>query len=453
MNHPSVEHISACFIKPKHSVEGSKQHIYLSPWDLAMPSVHYIQKGLLFLKPKTVGNQAFSIAHLLQKLKDSLSLALTPFYPLAGRLATLKTRDPHCYTIYIDCENSPGARFIHADLNLTTSDILTPGDVPVVVQSLFDHDRAINHDGHVMSLLSVQVTELLDGVFIGCSINHMVVDGESFWHFLNSWSEIFNEKTPISRPPILNRFIPDGHGPILSLPYTQHDQFLSRHEAPPLRERIFHLSSNSISKLKQKANLENKNSIKISSLQAVSALVWRSITRARNSPCNQQTHCRLAVNNRSRLVPRVPEDYFGNCIQTIRGTAKAGELLSAPLGYAARLLNRAVADHDDVAVRGFLSGWVKDPFIYNLGQFFDPNSVMMGSSPRFQMYRCEFGLGKAVAVRSGYANKFDGKVTLYQAADGGGGMDLEVCLSPDNMAAIVRDAEFVDALTCQRQLE
>ena len=37
---------------------------------------------------------------------------------------------------------------IHASLDSTVSDILSPKDVPLVVQSFFDHDRTVNHDGH-----------------------------------------------------------------------------------------------------------------------------------------------------------------------------------------------------------------------------------------------------------------------------------------------------------------
>ncbi|RVX00022.1 putative acetyltransferase [Vitis vinifera] len=186
---------------------------------------------------------------------------------------------------------------------MTISDILSPIHVPSVVQSFFDHDRVVNHDAHTLSLslLSIQVTELLDGIFIGCSANHSIVDGTSFWHFLNAWSEIFNaqeKNTSISRPTILT----DGCGPVVSLPFTHHDQFISRFEAPILRERIFHFSSESIAKLKAKANAEC-NSNKISSFQALSALVWRSITRAHCLPHEQKTICGLAVNNRTRLDP------------------------------------------------------------------------------------------------------------------------------------------------------
>lgn len=60
----------------------------------------------------------------------------------------------------MDPNKGLGARFIHAILHLTVSDILSPTDVPLVVQTFFDQDRAVNHDGHTCNLLSVQVTEL-----------------------------------------------------------------------------------------------------------------------------------------------------------------------------------------------------------------------------------------------------------------------------------------------------
>jgi hypothetical protein len=61
------------------------------------------------------------------------------------------------------------------------------------------------------------------------------------------------------------------------------------------------------------------------------------------------------------------------------------------------------------------------------------------------MYGNEFGMGKALAVRSGYANKFDGKITSYPGLEGGGSIDLEVCLSLDKMMALETDKEFTSS--------
>lgn len=444
---PAVRHISECFIKPKYDSEESKKPYYLTPWDLAMLSSNYIQKGLLFSRPVAVDDPQIFMTTLLDRLENSLALALVHFYPLAGRLAAKREENPPSYLVFVDCNNSPGAKFIHAAADMTVSDIVSPIHVPSVVQSFFDHDKVVNHDAHTssLSLLSIQVTELVDGVFIGCSANHCMMDGTSFWHFLNAWSEIFNVKsTPISRPPILKRWFPEGHGPVISLPFTHHDQFITRFEAPVLSERIFHFSAESIAKLKAKANREcNRNTI--SSFQALSALVWRSVTQARGLAHEQTTVCGLAINNRSRLVPPLSDDYFGNSIQVVYGTATAGELLEHNLGWAARLLHEAVVSHTDRAVHGWLESWLQSPTVYHLDQFFNPNNVMIGSSPRFNKYGNEFGLGKALTLRSGRAHKFDGTVSSYPGREGGGSIDLEVCLTPNSMSALESNQEFMEA--------
>ncbi|KAL8128069.1 hypothetical protein AgCh_014860 [Apium graveolens] len=276
----TVELVSECYIKPFPLPENARQPIHLGPFDLAMFSTHYIQKGLLFKKPAVTNDQENPIEALVQKLKESLSVTLAHFYPLAGRLATKREELPHSYVVFIDCVNSPGARFVQSKADLTISDILLPTYVPFV-QSFFDHDRAISHDGHHMSLLTVQVTELKDGVFIGCSLNHSVADGTSYWHFFNTLSEVFmkdigNEISEISRPPIFERWFPDGYCPVFNLPFTHTDQFISRHEAPELKEKIFHFSAAALARIKAKANTKCQNkSITISSLQALSALIWR----------------------------------------------------------------------------------------------------------------------------------------------------------------------------------
>ncbi|KGN55210.1 uncharacterized acetyltransferase At3g50280 [Cucumis sativus] len=449
-NLQNIDYISECFIKPHSAPEQSKHPYYLSPWDLAMLSMHYIQKGLLYAKPlATLDDCSGFIDDLLRKLKHSLSIALVHFYPLAGRLVTTRYEDEASCLVYVDCNDSLGAKFIHARVDMTISDVLSPGDVPLIVESFFDHDRAVNHDGHSRPLLSIQVTELHDGVFIGCSINHSIVDGTSYWHFFNMWSEIFeaqDDNVSISRPPILQRWFPEGHGPILKLPFTHPDQFINRFEAPELSKKHFHFSSESVAVLKKRANTEYKTN-KISSFQSLSALVWRSITRVRELPPDQTIGCIMAINNRSRLDPPLSENYFGNSIHTIKGVATVKELLENNLGWAAWKLHEAVVNHKDSIVRDFVKKWVESPSIYRIAGMFDPLSVMIGSSPRFNKYGNVFGMGKAVGIRSGYAHKFDGIVTCYPGHEGGGSIELEICLPLHFMAALEADGEFMDATT------
>ncbi|XP_013632156.1 PREDICTED: uncharacterized acetyltransferase At3g50280 [Brassica oleracea var. oleracea] len=440
----SVKIVSKCSLKPKTIPEESKQPYYLSPWDYALLSVHYIQKGLLFHKP------LYSIYTLLEKLRESLAATLVHFYPLVGRLSPPKAEKPKSYSVFVDCNNSPGAGFIYATSDLCVADIAGPTHVPLFVHSFFDHHRAVNHDGHTMSLLSVQVTELQDGIL---SMNHTMGDGTSFWNFFNAWSEIFQaqesnktESLCLKNPPVLNRYIPQGYGPLYSLPYSHPDEFIRRYKSPLLKERIFCFSSETTRVLKGKVN-QMCGTTSISSLQSLTAFIWRCITRARRLPLEQETSCRLAADNRGRMYPPLPRDYFGNCISALRTAAKAGELLENDLGWAALKLHQVVAEQTSEKVSQMIDHWLKSPFMYQTDRLFEPMSVMMGSSPRFNKYGCEFGMGKALTLRSGYAHKFDGKVSAYPGREGGGSIDLEVCLAPEFMKALESDEDFMSLVS------
>ncbi|KAI3938376.1 hypothetical protein MKW98_015275 [Papaver atlanticum] len=410
-----VRQISKCTIKPHQAME-SKQPTYLTPWDLSF---------LIFNDPTPT-------ITFIHQLKHSLSMTLTHFYPLSGRMVTKKQDNPPFYGIYVDSSNdSVGAEFIHAAIDITMMDILTPTDVPLIVQSFFALEGAICHDRHTEPLLVVQVTENLRKASKQAGDQH--IDGS------------------ISRPPITKRwFLEDNGDPFLiNLPFCHHKEFIKdRYERPLLRERMFHFTAESLAKLKAKANEEcNTKHAQISSFQDLSALVWRSITRTRHFNSDRITSCRLAINDRLRLNPPLSENYFGNCVQSVSGTTTVEELLAHGNGWAALLLHEAIKEHTDEKIRGVREEWMKKPRISQTRPIFDPVNLMMGSSPRFDVYSCDFGLGMAVAARCGFNNKFDGKVTSYRGLTGIGSVLLEVCLPPESMSALESDEEFMDAVS------
>ncbi|KAI3955209.1 hypothetical protein MKW92_024533 [Papaver armeniacum] len=419
-----VRQISKCTIKPHKVSEESKQPHYLTPWDLSFFNAHYIQQGLLFRKPAPSLEDPNPTITFIDRLKQSLSITLTHFYPLSGRMVTKKQDNPPFYGIYVDCSSdSLGAEFIHAAADITMLDILTPIDVPRI---------------------------LLDGIFVGCIFNHVIGDGTSYWKFFHAFAEISrrlrraskgeegdkNIDCNISPPPITKRWFMgrDGDSILINLGFSHHKDFIDRYEPPLLRERMFHFTAESLVKLKAKANEEcNTKTTQISCFQALSAHVWRSITRARHHHPDGKTVCKLAISDRLRLNPPSSENYFGNCVQTVCATTTIGELLHHSIGWAALILHEAIKEHTDEKIRGLMR------------PIFD--SVRMGSSPRFDVYDCDFGLGMAVAARSGFTNKFDGKVTSYRGLTGRGSVMLEVCLAPESMSELESDAEFMDAVS------
>ncbi|RZC66905.1 hypothetical protein C5167_010596 [Papaver somniferum] len=551
----AVRQISKSTIKPHTVSEESKQPHYLTPWDLSFFNAQYIQKGLLFRKPLPSPEDPNPTITFINQLKQSLSMTLTHYYPLAGRMVTKKQDNPPFYGIYIDCSNdSVGAEFIHAAADITMLDILTPIDVPRIVQSFFALEGAICHDGHIEPLLVVQgllfrkpspsfqdpnptitfidqlkhslsmtlthfyplsgrmvtkqqdnppfygiyvdcsndsvgadfvhaavdismldiltpidvpliATELLDGIFVGCTFNHVIGDGTAYWKFFNAFAEICRKirkaskqagdqqiEFNISCPPITRRwFMEDDIDPaLISLPFSHHREFVVyRYERPFLRERMFHFTEESLAKLKAIANEEcsTKHTPQISSFQALTAFVWRSITRSRHLTSNQKTSCRLAIDDRLRLNPPLSDNYFGNWIQSVCGTTTVGELLEHGIGWAALIVHKIIKEHTDEKIRGLREQWMKKPLIHQTEPFFSVPIVHMGSSPRFDVYGCDFGLGTPVAARSGFANKFDGKVTSYRGLTGTGSVMLEVCLPPESMSALESDQEFMDVVS------
>lgn len=461
------------------------EDLKLSVSDLPMLSCHYIQKGCLFTRPQ------IPIDSLLAVLKRGLSQTLVHFPALAGRLIT----DCNGY-VHITC-NDAGAEFVYAKAgHVSLRDILSPTHVPDAVNEFFALDRTVSYDGHFKPIMVVRVTELADGVFIGCTVNHAVVDGTSFWNFFNTFAEVCRGATKISTPPTFTRDSVLISPAVLRFPKGGPAVTFSGDE--PLSERIFSFSRDAIVKLKERTNRRKYNSngavdavellgkqsndtwrtnsgddenpnrkatwllnswlrkavskptqaetvkqtAEISSFQSLCALLWRAITRARKLPSSKKTTFRMAINVRHRLEPKLHPFYFGNAIQSVATFAPAGEVLSRDLFWCAEQLNKNVLAYGDVMVRRYVQDWESDPHCFPLGNF-DGAMITMGSSHRFPMYDNDFGWGRPVAIRSGRANKFDGKISAFPGREGGGAVDLEVVLSPETMAGLESDAEFM----------
>lgn len=484
MSHSSVTVVSKCTVIPEQ--KSSMGDLKLSVSDLPMLSCHYIQKGALFTRPP------YPLDSLLALLKRALASTLVHFPPLAGRLIT----DADGY-VHITC-NDAGVDFIHANARrIFIRDLLSPVHVPDSFKEFFAFDRTVSYEGHFKAIMAVQATELADGVFIGCAVNHAVTDGTSFWNFFNTFADFSRGLKRISRTPCFERnsvlisqavlMVPQG-GPKITFsgdaPISERIFSFSREAILKLKSNVNHQKSGSIGaidaaellgkqsndpwkpdqkaseKIKSvleswlrntvaasKSQIDSPNqAVEISSFQSLSALLWRAVTRARKLPPSKLTTFRMAVNVRHRLEPKLEPLYFGNAIQSIPTYASAGDVLSRDLRWSAEQLHRNVKAHDDEMVRKYVGDWESNPKCFPLGNF-DGAMITMGSSPRFPMYDNNFGWGRPMAIRSGRANKFDGKISAFPGREGGGSVDLEVILSPETMAGLESDSEFMQYVT------
>uniref|UniRef100_A0ACD5XC31 Uncharacterized protein n=1 Tax=Avena sativa TaxID=4498 RepID=A0ACD5XC31_AVESA len=246
--------------------------IHLTPWDLRLITIDYIQKGILLPKPPAGGER------LVDALASSFTRALARFYPFAGRLAVEHHDGGKTIVVLLRCTGE-GAEFIHAAApGVTIADITGWIHTPPVVYAFFplNHvlgvDAVADAESTAQPVLSAQVTELANGVFIGMSLNHTVGDGFAFWEFFNAWSEIHRggEMIPPTRPaPVVQRFFLDACPVPIRMPFGELRHVVRRFDRPTVEECFFTFSAASIRKLKARANEE------------IMATPWRS---ARRSP-------------------------------------------------------------------------------------------------------------------------------------------------------------------------
>ncbi|TKY55692.1 acetyltransferase protein [Spatholobus suberectus] len=384
-----------------------------------------------------------SIVNLSPSLDTKWAIWLRPPYH-QGRLAILQHHD-NTVSSHIVCDNT-GALFVHAVApNTTVADILQPKYAPPVVRSFFTLNGVKNCEGTSQPLLAVQVTELVDGIFIALTINHVVADGKSFWHFVNSWAELSRGSHKISKLPTLERCFLDGIDRPMRFPFTEEED---KQHSPNLNpqtplERALHFTKEKIAQLKSKANAE-ANTDKISSLQALLTLLWRSVTRCKRVDPQENVHHVLFIGVWSRMVPPLADGYFGNSVIASVVTMKAGELLEGGLGKGAWEMNKAISLHSHEKVKKHYECWVRTPRLLTLPSgVAGSNYLITSSSPRFNIYGNDFGWGKPEAVRIGAGHKRNGMISVFAGAEEGS-IDIAVDLPCEILEAMGNDAEFMD---------
>ncbi|KAE9605645.1 putative quinate O-hydroxycinnamoyltransferase [Lupinus albus] len=430
-----VDIISTSFIQAESDVYGdpsSPKIIHVTPWDLTYIAFETNRKGLLFNNPINIEPQ-------IQHLKQSLSSTLAFFPPLAGRLVILQHDEDNTVSSHILCNNE-GALFVHAVVSdqICVSDILQSNYVPPFLHSFFPLTGVKNYDGTSQPLLAVQITELVDGIFIGISMNHVVADGKSLWHFINSWAEISRGCEVVSKLPSLERWFLHPNRCPIRFPFNEEDQ-MENSEDCTYYQRIFHFTKEKIAEIKSKANAEAGTN-KISSLQALLTHLWRTVIHNQQLDPEKECIYVFMIDVRGRIVPPLPDNYFGNALAFGIIGMKGGELLlEGGLGKGALEMHKMITSYSDEKLKILYESWVRPPNMYSSGRL--SNMLATSSSPRFNVYGNDFGWGKPLAVRTD--NSMNGITTLFAGAEEGS-IDLTVCLPYEVLEAMGNDPHFMD---------
>ncbi|WJX31788.1 shikimate O-hydroxycinnamoyltransferase [Trifolium repens] len=383
----------------------------------------------------------------IETLKNSLSKILVHYYPIAGRV---------CYTegarLEVDL-NAKGAILLEAETTNTIHDYgdFSPSDSTKELLPIIDYNQPIEE----IPIFIVQLTRFQnnEGLAIGIAFNHLLCDGLGAIKFITSWAKVARGETlEANELPFLDRtLLKFSHTP--SEPHFEHFELkplpliLGRNDTSEERKKktsatMLKLSSEQVDKLKKKANeddvlvMKKKGSRPYSRYEAIGAHIWRSASKARELDENQESVVRFNADIRTRLVPPLPMNYFGNALTQTATKGYIGEITSKPLGYVAQKIREATELVSDEFIRSQID------VIRSFENLDDARKLFLNSegeiapyfgNPNFQLtswmsmpiYEADFGWGKPFYVGLAYVSPHD-RALILLSPDGDG--SVLVCL-------------------------
>ncbi|KAL8150731.1 hypothetical protein V2J09_020539 [Rumex salicifolius] len=332
------------------SQESPKRRLWISNVDHVVGRRHI--PNIYFYRPN--GSPGFFDPNLL---KEALSRALIPFYPVAGRFR----RDADGRRIEIDC-NDEGVLFVEAE---TTSVVDDFGDF-----------------GPTMEYKKI--------------------------HFINAWADLARG-LDLATSPTIDRTLLRARDP--PCPLFQHVEY---HPSPTLltpnptsttiSARAFNITGDQINALKANSKEDGKT---YTSFEILSAHIWRCVCKARGLSDTQPSKLYIPVDARSRLEPYLPPMYIGNAVLMATPVASAGDLVSNPASYAADKIHESVARMDDAYLRSTLNyielNLDKDALLRGPRAFECPN-LGLTSWTRLPVYEADFGWGRPTFMGPGWIN-------------------------------------------------
>lgn len=415
----------------------------LSEWDIVgtithIPTIYFYQPSNEWLnQPQTITNT----------LKGSLSKALVPFYPLAGRLQWLEGG-----RLQLIC-NSEGVKFIEAESQFKLQEFgdFTPSPLYNYLIPSVDYSLSINE----IPPLLVQLTRFSCGaICLSLNISHAVVDGQSALHFISEWSRLARGE-PIEIVPFLNRtLLKAGELPI-GIPCLNHSEFnhppLLLGQSDNIEERkkkttiaLLKLKKNQVEKLKDVANkgISSSNMKPYTRYESIAGHVWICASKARKHKNEQPTALGICIDARNRLQPPLPKGYFGNASLDVIATSNAGDLVTKPLSYATSKIREAIMKVTNEYVWSAIEYLKKQPDLKRFqdlhalgsdqGPFYGNPNIGIVSWLTLPMYGLDFGWGKEIYMGPG-THDFDGDSLILQSTSGDGSLIVALCLQVPHM--------------------
>ncbi|OVA02754.1 Transferase [Macleaya cordata] len=342
------------------------------------------------------------------RIKAALGGALVPYYPLAGRVRA----PPDGSNLEVVCR-AQGAAFVEAVSDISVSEFQKAPRYSTQWTNLLSLHVADVLRGSPP--LVVQLTWLADGAAaVGVGISHCICDGIGSAEFLNLFAELATGRRGLGdfKPkPVWDRHLLN---PTTSLAVTgrrvlnrsvAHPEFnrvqdlcgfVSRFAREPLSPTSVTFDQKSLTGLKKLAcsTSPQRELIKYTSFEVLSAHVWRSWAMALELPPAQTLRMLFSVNVRNRVKPSLPDGFYGNGFVLGCAQASVGELTEKGLGWASWLVKKAKERVGDEYVRSVVEEVSSESRA-------NPDSVgvlIVSQWSRLGLEKVDFGMGKPVHV-------------------------------------------------------
>ncbi|CAI0645220.1 unnamed protein product [Colletotrichum noveboracense] len=422
---------------------------------------------------------------VIQDLRVGLAGTLGQYRQFGGRLQindetgqhTIKTTDHDVVELSVQYHDGPDDDYVpsYAALEkdafppmLLDSKKLLPR-IMTEKQNLTQHGDFHEDDAPVTMFM---VTFIRGGLVIGVGLHHLATDVSGLDGFLESWAA--NTKRLVAGLPlapfdhsIMDRALLTHSGPAPDVKrWTELDQRLKtvklldtapqppppEFKMPATSEVLFHFPSSKINQLKANASQTDPNTW-ISSYDAIMALCWRCVSRARQSSVTGDTTTTLmfAVNGRGRLKPPLSKHYVGN-VATLSWLELTFDEVVAPGAFPrlSALVRAANVEVDDNVYKSLVE-WVagvpdKRRVAFNMNALLGPDVVGSSWQGLSAHQTWDFGFGTSKAIRWPKPD-LDGFVFYYPSRNTGDpdeGVEMVVCLEDSAMQKLLEDPEWLN---------
>ncbi|KAI3879127.1 hypothetical protein MKX03_010631 [Papaver bracteatum] len=434
-------------IKPSCPTPSHLKSFKLSFLDQLAPSF-YVPLLLYYCDDKS-RSESREIDDRCRVIKKSLAETLTKFYQLAGKVIDNR---------YVDC-NDDGVDYFETKVsNCQLSQLIQYPDVYSRVRELLPCNPYPPDISSTNRPLSVQVNvfDNCGGIVIGLCISHKLADGSSIMAFINDWAAV-------ARGISTNDHCQQIKGPTFELqslfagndlPGSTPPSSLVRDEVLVAKNFVFGASK--IAELKAKSIIREESGDAIKQCQptrveALSALIWRcfiDIDQAKNKGSASVTvyEAAHAVNMRTRMVPPLPTNSFGNMYTMSRAKCivRNNECIDTQ-------------DHDLVgkikdSFKKIHSSYVRELQSSDTGlstmetdgeNSFSGQTVKLNFSSwcRFPIYEADFGWGKPTWVGACTAPLKN--LVWLKDTNSGDGIEATVVFGKNEMAEFERHEELL----------